>query len=102
MFAQLRRGRAWRGCPKPRRRSWLRKQSAQALLWRLDTSGLTGPARLEGFLVETRSAAGETLERRLWAFKAKSPGLPGFQNGFPPLSHQWPSTTVDWAFQRSL
>jgi len=25
MFAQSCRGRAWRGCPKPRRRSWLRK-----------------------------------------------------------------------------
>jgi len=26
MLAQLGRGRAWRSCPKPRRRSWLRKQ----------------------------------------------------------------------------
>jgi len=29
MFAQPCRGRAWCGCPKPRRRSWLRKQSVR-------------------------------------------------------------------------
>ena len=31
--------------------------------------GLTGPARLEGFPVGTRSASGETHERRLWAIQ---------------------------------
>jgi TolB-like protein len=35
IFAQSCRGCAWRDCPKPRRRSWLRKQSAQALSQRL-------------------------------------------------------------------
>jgi len=30
---------------------------------------LTGPARLEGFPVGTRSASGETPERRLWAIE---------------------------------
>src|SRR3954449_3727322 len=51
MVAQPCRGRAWCGCPKPKRRSWLRKQSAQALLWRLESTGLTGRPHLEGFPV---------------------------------------------------
>src|ERR1039458_7874124 len=32
MFAQPCRGRAWCGCPKPRRRSWLRKQAVRGSL----------------------------------------------------------------------
>ena len=37
--------------------------------------GLTGPARLEGFPVGTRSASGETSEQRLWLSNAKIAGL---------------------------
>src|SRR5271168_1106307 len=60
MFAQPRRGRAWRGCPKPRRRSWLRKQSAQALQTAIKTRVVStgrrgGPSRTTVLLVKLPS-----------------------------------------------
>ena len=67
MFAQSCRGRAWRGCPKPRRRSWLRKQSAQALQTAIKTRVVSTGRR--GGPSWTTSASGETLERRLWALR---------------------------------
>jgi len=48
MFDPPCRGRAWRGSPKPMRRSWLRKQSAQALLWRLGYRRAYRPGSLGG------------------------------------------------------
>ena len=58
MVAQLRRSRAWRGCPKPRR--WRKRwRSAQALQCGLN--------RAEGFLVEDAFTASVTQERRPWA-----------------------------------
>src|SRR4051794_268225 len=83
MFAQPCRGRAWRGCPKPRRRSWLRKQSVQALCGDWNRSGLTGPFRLEGFAV----ADVFLLLVKLWSRgfgreTRRPPGWPGAQNGF--------------------
>src|ERR1035437_200795 len=69
MFAQSRRGRAWRGCPKPRRRSWLRKQSAQALQTAIKTRVISTGRR--GGPSWTTCAFGETPERRLWAIQCE-------------------------------
>jgi hypothetical protein len=46
------------------------------------TLGLTGPLVRRAFLLWTSSAAGETLELRLWAINAKTAGplLPGEPN----------------------
>src|SRR6266853_6611369 len=65
MFAQPPWGRAWGGCPKPRRRSWLRKQSAQALQTAIKTRVVSTGRR--GGPSWTTSASGGTPERRLWA-----------------------------------
>src|SRR5258707_12735067 len=67
MFAQPCRGRAWRGCPKPRRRSWLRKQSAQALQTAIKTRVVSTGRR--GGPSWTTSASGGTPEPRLWAIQ---------------------------------
>src|SRR5882672_2634924 len=67
MLAQPYRGRAWRGRPKPRRRSWLRKQSAQALQTAIKTRVVSTGRR--GGPSWTTPASGETPERRLWAIK---------------------------------
>src|SRR6266481_5364189 len=74
MFAQPCRGRAWRGGPKPRRRSWLRKQSAQALQTAIKTRVVSTGRR--GGPSWTTSAAGETPERRLWAFQREDRRAP--------------------------
>src|SRR5947208_9021114 len=79
MFAQPSRGRAWRGCPKPRRRSWLRKQSAQALQTAIKTRVVSTGRR--GGPSGTTSASGETPERRLWAWKREDRRLRGAQRG---------------------
>src|ERR1700680_4102691 len=65
MFAQPPWGRAWGGCPKPRRRSWRRKQSAQALQTAITTRVVSTGRR--GGPSWTTSDSGETPERRLWA-----------------------------------
>src|ERR1700689_2746190 len=76
MFAQPSRGRAWFGCPKPRRRSWLRKQSAQALP-ALDDTRAYRPAARGGLSCRGRAnASGETPERRLWAFQREDRRAP--------------------------
>src|SRR5271157_5123571 len=67
MLAQPFRGRAWRGSPKPRRRSWLRKQSAQALQTAIKTRVVSTGRR--GGPSWTTGASGETPERRLWAIQ---------------------------------
>src|SRR6202163_4614274 len=74
MLAQLRRGRAWRGSPKPRRRSWLRKQSAQALQTAIRTRVVSTGRR--GGPSWTTSACGETPERRLWTFQREDRRAP--------------------------
>src|ERR1700749_3011292 len=71
MFAQPRRGRAWCGCPKPRRRSWLRKQSVRgpptAITIRVVLTGRRrGPFV---FVFELPIAYGETPELRFWALR---------------------------------
>src|SRR5450755_2329881 len=71
MLAQPCWGRAWQGRPKPRRRSWLRKQSAQALQTAIKTRVVSTGRR--GGPSWTTSASGETLERRLWAIKKRAP-----------------------------
>ena len=77
------------------------KQSAQALLWRLDTAGPTGPARRDGFPVGTRSATGETLEPRLWAIQGEDRrACPALKIG-SHLSFQSLSTAADWDDRRS-
>src|SRR6202521_797145 len=60
MFAQPPWGRAWGGCPKPRRRSWLRKQSAQALQTAIKTRVVStgrrgGPSRTTVLVVKLPS-----------------------------------------------
>src|SRR5713226_9557338 len=67
MLAQPYRGRAWRGGPKPRRRSWLRKQSAQALQTAIKTRVVSTGRR--GGPSWTTSASGETPEPMLWAIR---------------------------------
>jgi len=96
MFAQSRRGRAWRGGPKPRRRSWLRKQSAQALQTAIKTRVISTGRR--GGPSWTTHAFGETLERRLWAIQREDRRLAGAQNSFIRRSL---STAEDWGDQRS-
>src|ERR1035437_9188107 len=96
MFAQSRRGRAWRGCPKPRRRSWLRRQSAQALQTAIKTR-VVSTGRLGGPSWTTR-AFGETPERRLWGIRSEDRRLAGARNRFNP---QWLSTAADWGDRRS-
>jgi hypothetical protein len=60
MFALPRRGRAWWGNPKPRRRSRLREQSARALLERLKShvvlTGRRGGPSWEGMAEDMGSA----------------------------------------------
>src|ERR1035437_7922081 len=81
MFAQSRRGRAWRGCPKPRRRSWLRKQSAQALQTAIKTRVISTGRR--GGPSWTTGAFGETPERRIWAIQREDRrACPAHQMGF--------------------
>src|SRR3982751_3269977 len=66
MFAQPRRGRAWRGRPKPRRRGWLRSN-------RREPSCDAEPVSISGAPGGLCSAAvhcfGEISELRLWASK---------------------------------
>ena len=96
MFAQSRRGRAWRGCPKPRRRSWLREQSAQALQTAIKTRVVStgrrgGPSR-------TTVAFGETPERRLWAIQREDRrACPAHQI----VIRRSLSTTAGWGDRRS-
>src|SRR5260370_33921500 len=80
MFAQPPWGRAWGGCPKPRRRSWLRKQSGQALQTAIKTRVVSTGRR--GGPSWTTSAAGEAPERRLWAFQREDRRLAGAPQRF--------------------
>src|SRR6266849_252822 len=70
MLAQLGRGRAWPSCPKPRRRGWLRKQSAQALQTAIKTRVVSTGRR--GGPCWTTLASGETPEPRLWALQREA------------------------------
>src|SRR5579862_3529028 len=80
MLAQPSRGRAWRSCPKPRRRSWLRKQSAQALQTAINPRVVSTGRR--GGPSGTTSASGGTPERRLWAIQREDRRLAGAPTGF--------------------
>src|SRR6202140_689816 len=65
---------------KPRRRSWLRKQSAQTLQTAIKTRVVSTGRR--GGPSWTTSASGETLERRLWALQREARrARPGARNG---------------------
>src|SRR5271167_3027894 len=100
MLAQPFRGRAWRGSPKPRRRSWLRKQSAQALQTAIKTRVVSTGRR--GGPSWTTSASGETLERRLWAIQGDDRrACPAHKMGVHLIA-RWLSTAEDWGDRRSL
>src|ERR1700675_3488578 len=95
MFAQPCRGRAWRGGPKPRRRSWLRKQSAQALQTAIKTRVVSTGRR--GGPSGTTSAAGETPERRLWAFQREDRRAPARRTKWVfAFTRRATSTRADW------
>src|ERR1035437_6404824 len=103
MFAQPRRGRAWCGCPKPRRRGWLRKQSARgpptAIKIRVVLTGRRrGPFVLENLLLPVKLPSGGfgplKREDRRAAFARRSELL--FS-----LSLRSTSTVAGWDGRRS-
>src|SRR6266566_1053363 len=88
MLAQLGWGRAWPSCPKPRRRSWLRKQSAQALQTAIKTRVVSTGRR--GGPSWTTPASGGTPERRLWALQREARrARPGAQDRVS-IAHEFP------------
>jgi len=93
MFAQPCRGRAWRGCPKPRRRGWLRsnRRMPSCDAEPVSVSGAPGGHCQAGI-----HCFGETSELRLWAYKKRA-----FQMVFA-LSLRWTSTRAGWDGRRSL
>src|SRR3977135_1883589 len=76
MVAQPRWGRAWCGCPKPRRRSWLRKQSVRGPPTAITIRVVLTGRRRGPLLLLILLAIGETPALRFGA-KKRAPGLPG-------------------------
>src|SRR5579862_2138935 len=109
MFDPLCRGRAWRGSPKPMRRSWLRKQSAQALLGRLGYRRANRPGSPGGLSCMGRLNALVKLRSGGFGYKnAKIAGplLPGVPLGLllptPLSSSHWPYAPLATAPARGV
>src|SRR5882757_9890501 len=81
MFAQPCRGRAWCGCPKPRRRSWLRKQSVRGPPTAITIRVVLTGRRRGPLLLLILIAIGETPELRFWAKETRA-GLARRTNQF--------------------